>query len=658
MTDQLILDENQRALAIAMMQKMPEAVSQAILTDPVSLASLELPTEDSVRLFGLRFVRSDLLQAVRSAANDTPVAMTSANGQLTVEQGRLEPDGSVVLVAGDEAAGFANAGLLSDDAEVRRRTLDRLLAEEDLSAAAEAELRGWIEAGALDNSQFLEVETLVDATPKAIYRQLVTQLRSGLAFHELVPHDRDFFEALLGGPPAETLGTYRAEWLVRSASLDPVRRARWIALIAPIATLRGQLVVAAAQELDRKVRLRLARFLTGGLDPFSQVAGFQLAAAEPDDPEFRAVGDQILPQLLDRNHERTAGGLSFLSAALVLTSSLSGRGQALTEWPIYARRLAWHIHASLIVRTFGLEQIDPEIMQQSVGRPLNLNYRLLKLCEARTLPFNLWRGPTTDRLYAVVLARLAQAVADMPEDKAPPEWVEALRSKTDEISGGQQALPYMAPGPFDPLEDDWSGFAEVTDETAAEMIARMEAKADTQRVLSDLSNLVVAFDVAADQRNAVAAAYPEYLKSLHGEQFMHAADLMLQILARWKSPDIAEEVIEIALARTSAGEVTDISLPLRFSLLGAASNTDEAQWREKAGDYLSGFAFALPPGPAIPNFLVALQLIGEFSPALRPNLVRASSYATLANDAVMLVPRSAETKGGGGIDDASPSRAR
>lgn len=638
--DHPAVDENQRALIIAMMQKMPQAVSQAILSDPMSLARLKLPTEESIRLFEHRFLRSDLLAVVRNLANGQPISMSSVNGLLTVEEGRLEPDGSAVLVAGEEAARFANAGLLSDDAGLRHQSLKKLLATEDLSSSVEERLKGWVALGPLDDPQFLEVETLVDATPKAVYRQLVTQLETGLAFNDLVPDGCEFFEELLGGPPPETLGKYRAEWLVRSASLDPVRRARWIALTAPIAVLRGELVVAAAQDLDRTVRLRLAQFLTSAADPFSQVAGFQLAAAEPDNPDFRAVGDAILPQLLDRTNERTAAGLKFLSAALILTGSISGRSQALIEWPVYARRLAWHIHASLVVRTFGLEQVDPEVMQAAVGRPLTSNFRLLELCDARTVPFNLWRGPTTDRFHAVALARIAHAIAGMPEGGTRAQWTELLSSKTDEISAGQEALSYMAPGAFDPFEDDWGGFVDVTEETAAEMASRVETNADIQRVLSDLSNLVIAFDVPLDHREALAGAFPEYLKSLEGDQFAHAADLMLQILARWKLPDIAEKIVEITLARTADGKLTDISIPVRSSLLAAASNSDEERWREKAGEYLTGFAYVLPPGVAIPNFLSAVQLMCDFAPSLKPHLTRASSYALLANDTVTPVARS------------------
>ena len=103
---------------------------------------------------------------------------------------------------------------------------------------------------------------------------------------------------------------------------------------------------------------------------------------------------------------------------------------------------------------------------------------------------------------------------------------------------------------------------------------------------------------------------------------------------RRKQPDAAEKIIELTLARTADGKISDISVPVRFSLLAGASNADEARWHEKVGEYLTGFAFALPPGFGIPNLLVALQLVGEFAPSLKPHLTRAFSYATLANDAV------------------------
>lgn len=643
MTDQVEpLDEGQRAFVVAMLQKMPEVISQTILSDREMLARMELPTEDSIRLFGCRFIKTKLFDALRDVANGKSVSMASANGDLVVEEAELGADGSASLITSDEGARFSNAGLLSDDFDVRQRTLDTLLAREDLSAEIETKLRGWIAENPINETQYLEIEMLVDATPKAVYRRLVEQVDQGTRFDDLVPEEAAFYAALLGGYPPETLGKYRGEWLVRTASLDPVRRAAWIALTAPIAVLRGNLIVPATRDLERSVRLRLARFLGGALDPLSQVAAFQLAVAEHDDLEFKAVGDDVLPRLLDRTDARMATGLKFLGATLTLTSTISARRQTLGDWPLYAKRLAWHLHASLLVRTIGAERIEVEALEASIARPMSLNYHLQELCDARMSSFNLWRGPTAERLHALVLIRTTGTIGGVADEELPTEWVAAVKALVDQISGGPEALAYMAPGPFDPFEDDWGGLLDVTEVTVHEMAARLKDVADPQRILSDLYNLVVAFDVAPEHREPLAGHYPDYLKSMSGQKFAHAADLMLQLVARWKLSAIAEKIVELALARVASADVTDISIGPRLSLLAGASQSDDAAWLQKVGEYMVGFAFVIPPGKATVNLLAAIELLSEFAAKLRSYLAPAKSFAMLAHDEVPEAGRPAE----------------
>jgi hypothetical protein len=178
----------------------------------------------------------------------------------------------------------------------------------------------------------------------------------------------------------------------------------------------------------------------------------------------------------------------------------------------------------------------------------------------------------------------------------------------------------------------------VTEETTLEMAARMRDAADPQRILSDLSNLVVAFDVAAEHREALASHYPDYLKTLKAEKFSHAGDLMLQLLARWKLPAIAEKIIELALGRIASSELTDISVGPRFGLLAGASQAEERGWLEKVGENMAGFAFLIPSGKATVNLLAAIELLSDFAPKLRPRLAPARSFAMLAHDEIPELP--------------------
>ncbi|HEV7290458.1 hypothetical protein [Sphingomonas sp.] len=632
------LDEGTRAFVVTMLQKMPESISSVILADEAARRDLALPVEESIRIFDRRFSRRAVFDALHEVANGRKAELSSSEGKLTVDESSLRDDGSAILVAGGEGARFRNVGLMSDEAAVRSRTLAALLLDEDLSEEEERGIRAAVDAGPIGEDALSDLETLVKATPKAVYRNLVGGSDDDVRFDELVPGDREFFKKLLGSEPPATLGAYRGEWLVAAASLDPVRRARWIALTTPIAILKGDLIVPVVKDLDREVRLRLARFLSGAADPFSQVAAVQIAVAEHSDEDFRAVGDELIPRLLDRSHERTAASLSFLSSATVLTGAVTARRRILDGWPVYAKRLATHLHASLIVRTFGIERIDVEDMQRMVGRSLTQNHRLVELCDARSVPHNLWSAPSAERIHSAVVSRVIQALDLIPENDRPSNWIEAIDKVVETITSGPERLPHMAPGPFDPFEDDWSGLIELDKKSAEELVTRMIAKEVPQHTVSDIYNLVVAFDLGSEERGAVSQKLPDFLETLPDDGFTVAVDFALQLAARWKMSQLGERLIDMSLARARSDGLKNLSAGPTFSLLAAASNTDPEVWSHKTGEYMSGFAFALRPGPAIRNMIAAIDLIGDFSPALQPALTSARSFAMLALDEVPPAP--------------------
>lgn len=625
-------DEEHRVFVVAMLQRMPESINRPLLTDASVRADLHLPVEDSLEIFGQRFEWTALLSALRDVADGKQVALISVNGKITVDRSWLERDGSAILVASDLKARFANAGLLSKDETTRLRTLNALVNAEDLSFVEEAELRALIDVGPLEEEEFIALENLIESTPKAIYRRLNADASKGVSYDMLVPEEARLFQSLLGMSPPETLDKYRDKWLKLAASLDPDKRARQIALAAPICALKGNLVVTASKNLDRSVRLRLAQFLAAAPDPLSQVAAFQLAASEHADSDFRDIGDKVLPILLDRADERTNASLSFLTSALILTRSVSARRQTLYGWPVYAKRLACLIHASLLVRTFGTEAIDVEDIARDVGRPLASNYRLAELCDARTAPDGLWSPPSSERVHSMIVSRLAETLADIPEEERPIEWTKDVDEAVGQISAGPEALVYMSPGPFDLFDEDSSGRIELSAETLHEMIEQMEAKSDEQRTLSGLLNLVVAFDVNSERRADLAALFCDFVNSLPDETFAAGADLSLQLTARWKLADVAERLINLSVPRLSAGAVKDLSTVLRFSLLGAASNEDANIWARKVGEYMKGFAFAVPPDPEVRNLITGIELVGNFAPALQPALTSARSFALMAYD--------------------------
>lgn len=630
--DRVPLDEKRRAFVAAMLRRMPESIGQAILADESVREDMDFVIGPSVRMFERRFDGTAVMSALRDLANGRPVVLRSVDGTVKVEAATLDGDGNATLVVGDHGARFANVGLLSEDTTVRMSTLDALIGVEDLDGADEERLRAACGDGPLDDEAFADVERLVEETPTATYRRLHAEVAGGVTFDTLVPADEGFFRALLGGAPAPTLAEFRATWLARTESLEATRRAGWIALTAPLAVLRGGLVARGAAGLDRAVRLRLARFLTGSPDPFSQLAGFELAAVECADPEFRSIGDELLPRLMDIDDPRTAAGLSFLASAMILSATFSSKRGALIDWPVYARRLAWHIHSSILTRTFGNGAIDAEEMRRLVGTPFEQNFRLVELCDARTAPLNLWRAVSPPSLHAAVVRRLGEVLTGIPDDLRPAEWSTAFEAASADVASKPEALSYLAPGPFDQFEESWAGLPVHPDDEIADFEERMSRGEDVQRSLTDLLLLAVAFEVEPGRRPNLAAGIPPFLAKLPDDLFPPAADLSLQLAARWRLPDLAGKVVDLSLARLAAGSLEDLGAPARFSLLAGASIEAADACAVRIGECISEFAFALKAGAGTRNMLTAIGLISEFAPTLIPVLASARSFALMAND--------------------------
>ena len=628
--DPQILDEDRRAFVAAMLQKMPESLSQAMLSEESIRAALGLPAGESLSFFNARFEPSAVMTSLRAVANGAKPELRSINGMVSIEEVRLDSAGSAVMISGDQGVRFAFAGVLSGDVEVRRRTLEAVLRAEDLEPEDEARMERAVEAGPFTEDLFVELERLVESTPKAVYRSLAFEAAEGVTLEALVPSDEQFFEALIGFAPPATMGEYRAGWLARAASFDSSRRVRWIDRTAPLSILKGALVAKAAQHLNREAKLQLSISLAGAPDPLSRLAAFELAASESVDPDFKAIGDRVLQELLELDHEQTGATLSFLTSAIILTSTLSTRRGTLRHWPIYARRLACYLHASMLTRLFRDGATAGEMRE--LVEPLEGKFRLVELCDARLAPVNQWGGISPARLHSAIVARVSRTVGDLPEGSRPQEWAEAVDAASSDASARPDALFQLVAGPLDPFEDDWAGLHELTDEMVDETLGRLETGEDDERALSDLIKIAVAFEVEPTRRAEFVERVPAFLERLSDETFTRAADFSLQVAARWKLTVLAERTINLALSKKKEGTAMDPSAPVRFGLLGGASNVDAEVCAKKVGEYFRSFAFIAKPGIEVENMLAAVNLIENFAPSFRPSLASARSFLLLAHN--------------------------
>lgn len=289
-------------------------------------------------------------------------------------------------------------------------------------------------------------------------------------------------------------------------------------------------------------------------------------------------------------------------------------------------------------------------MARRVGRPLSANQRMVAVCDAREYPHDLLVGLSPARIHAVMLARVMDAVAKIAEEQRPQHWSGAVAAAISRFHASREALFYLAPLPFDPFETEWSGEIDLEEQTL-QTIERLRDGTDQARIVNDLLNIAVAFAIAPEHRDAFVQVVTQAVVALPDETFTMACDCALQLAARWKRSKLSEALVNTALERFAKQSPNDLGAPVRFALLGAASEIDVADWSRKAGDYATGFAFVLRPGQAIENMLASLELTCDLAPSLASMLSPARSFALLARDHVPLrKPKTDAHDAGSGSD--------
>lgn len=637
-------EEEARILLHSVLPKLPEAVSKVMLTDATVLSALGLPNGDFIRLWNQRFNRPELFACLRNIANGVAAPLASVDGTLQVEEARLDEEGAGVLRIGPDAARFANVAVLSDDFEHRQRGLDAIIANGEMSAEREGMWRAAIKIGPLDDSLFLALETELGTSPEAAYRDMERGIDEGGArFNDLVPLDLNHYAGLLSFYPLPpTLAEFKNAWLARAAELDTNRLVRLLKLSGPLSILSEALVAQATDQLSAPERLELVQFLKVLPDPFSVVAAFEIACRHFADAEMRSIADQLIPRLFDRSDPIIELAGMALSSSEAITATLTARHRTLAAMPLYARRLARIVHSSHLLRLYRAASVDPAIFQDDVMRSFVPQARLADLCDTREAPIFQGHHLSPPLIHAMVASRVTEAIARMDEGDRPAEWIKAGETAVASDVESGWGLFLFSPSPFDELEEDWKGLSVLPVEGVEETRLALEAGADTERCMSDLFKMSIAFDVAPEQRAALAEVLPPFVNTLEAANFIIASEIVLQLAARWRLEELSDRMLDVVLDRARGDGLPDSAAAPRFTMLAAAAVEDRALWLQRAGNVAQHFAYAQKAGPPSINLMRALDLLHDFEPDLGPALASAKAFTILAYDRLPRITVSAE----------------
>ncbi|HEV2816246.1 MAG TPA: hypothetical protein VGW40_03355 [Allosphingosinicella sp.] len=624
--------EETRQFLRATVLKLPGMVGSFMLRDTAALNRMGLPVGDFVSVLGQRFDRARLLAALRDVANGKDAGLASEDGEVQIDRSSLDEDGVATLMSGDKGAAFANIGLLSDDAMLRRHVLDRIVAKGEMSEEREGMWRAAIEMGSLDDDLFVALETESGASPEAHFREIGSEIASlNASFNVLVPVESDYYAALLGQwPIPATFSEFRIKWLQAAAGLNPARLLRLLKLSAPVSMASGRMIGVASDHLPAEDRIVLVEFLQSCSDPFSLVAAFEVACRHRTDPGMRDLADTIIARLYDRNESTIDSGGADFGAMAAITSALAARHRLLADWPLYARRLARLLHASHLVRILGSCAVERPALYALVNRTIAPQARLAELCDAREAP--IWQqhylGPAL--IHGLAVRRASEAVAMIKKRERPKRWVKLDASVIEQDMEDGWALFFFAAGPLDEFDEDWTGLPLIPAENLEPLHALLREGKDSERIAEEIYKLAIAFEVDPADRQPLIEGLPLFLRRFTGADFALCAEVGLQIAARWRNVAMADAIIEVVFDRFRNGPFEDLGTVPRFFMAGAASVEGKEEWLERAGSLAHPFAFTHGDGPAAGNLVRAFDILGEFDPALGAALARAKSFALLA----------------------------
>jgi hypothetical protein len=615
--------------------KLPEEVASVMLRDPTVLAILGLPQVEFVQLWGERFERKAMFDALRSLVRGETINLSSFDGATMTDEARLDEDGSAVLRSGTEGLRFQHVRLFSDNGEERASVIDEIAATGELSADREMAWRAAAEHAPFDDELFIALQGEADATPEAVYREMAQGISNGTAiFDDLVPIESQHYASLLGvWPLPDTLGAYKAAWVDMAQGLDQARLCRLLRLSGPFAAMQSGLVATASDSLDPPERFEIMQFLASRADPFSVGAAFEVASRNIDNAAMRELANDLIGRICNHQHPMYETAGPALEAALAITISLTARNRTFDGWPLYAKRLALILHASHLLRMLRAAGVDPANLAEEIGKRFGSQARLAGLCDFREAPVFQFHYFGAGLVQAMLIDRVTEAISRLQAASRPEEWI-AERDKA--VSGAVEAgrgLFLVAAGALDEFEDGWTGLTELEPKFADENLERLRNETGSSVLLNELVKIAVAFEVSPDKRSDVGAAILAALtRFAEPADHLMAAEFGLQIAARWRDGDMADQIIGLLLAAVQKEELPDSGASARYTMLAAATAADRAEWLDRVGQMARNFALSHQPGNGLQNLRRAINLLCDFDSGLAPKLASAKSCAMLAYD--------------------------
>ena len=590
------------ALAEMALANMAPMMRWDLLEQPSFKAEYGFVTDGNITFgkTGVSVQTSRFYQGVRDVLSGTPEAViTDVDGdewKLFTEhmEGKLR----LILSSGERRVSLPDFGVLSNEPDVRLRSLDEAAIEENLPTSAFDKWRDVLTERDLENDEVDHFNSDLRDTPVFFEQSIRSEIEAGKSsVSSLVPTSRRYYERLVGlwggsDSVVDYAGREGNEFLVGLSGLHPYYSFLLSLLLSSHTMLSEQIVV---NHLERKDLIRAYDFLEKNGDLLSRLGAIEIGMRLiPQCSEIEPYVIRLAQEIRDDDDGSANSEFKLFSALFVLVDGEISRSRVFSRHPPFYRRLASMAHAALIQRQLVQCGVDHAHFSEWAFGCRAEDFYMQSLADMRVEPR--WNPDLAGhrQLKLEFLGRIVLAANSLEENIGTGDLYELVLG---EHSG---SLHSLAEFPFSffpgPLEGHGVSPNVLPDELASFIEAGLKGGEAELSSFIALVNSAMVYRLDSGQAELAAKALRLAKYQLANvkdkSKLLGILNGLATVAAVSRSSALADELrILVRRYRTDPQFGFSIEDAFRICMVASANRENLIEWRQFAGDWLTEFAF-------------------------------------------------------------------
>jgi hypothetical protein len=591
------------AMAGVVLELVPPLIRKSLLNEQSFRKEYGFKTEAMIAFgsSGVSFQRSVLFDAVRKVlVGKIPNELTDAKDRTwnlanDAREGEL-PD--LVLSSEQKRLILPDFSVLSEDASIRIRSLEKSALDVNLPLGAQEEWQSILEERSLEDDEVDTFHSDIRDTPVYVERTIRSAIKVGeSSISSLVPNSRRYFKRLVGAyDGSDSIRDYAVgtgcELFGQLTEWQPYEGFLFSLLLSSHSALTAKINV---DHLNQEELVKAFDFLVNHGDPLSQLGAFEVGLRIlPDRPEVKPFLLRLVHRIRDDDVEGETSGFKLFSALFVLVDGELARTRLLDEEPPFYRRLASLAQATLIHRQLVQCRIDYDYFSKWALSNRGEHFYMQSLADMRTEPR--WNPSlaAASQLQADFFGRIMIAGNNYQANIVEGELREIILGNKEQslIKLCEFPRPYF-PGPLEGTEDSPNTLPDDLTQVIEEQLGNDKLEAAS---FIALVNSAIIFRITSGHAELAAKALRlgnHTIANLRDKsQLVDILNGLATVAAVSRNPVLADEIrILMRRYRCDSQYCFSIEEAMRMSLMASAAREDLMEWRGFLGDCLTELAF-------------------------------------------------------------------